>query len=262
MFGLVFSPFVRMVRNPLLLLPTLVFLAVSYLLMFFFLDAIADVLFFFFFPVPGVSADLMLPFLVTSIPLQVLGVLLFLFFSFALFCWMAFSISRSMLTDKPVLDSMLEGLSNWMKTGGLAVALFCAGTLYFALGAALFFLLSLAEGASLMLLSLLILAYFLFGFFLALKFSFSFALLAKTLNARKALQESWNASRGRFWHVLAFLFLVAILYSVFLFLMDAVLGLFPESVLGDAVFLLLALISLSYLQVALAGYCKAHFSSA
>jgi len=249
----------RIVKNPLVLLPAFASIAIFFILVYafspFLIELVVEIMIFENFPNVPLNV---LPFqLIGLYGLNLTALLVFVVLSGILFAslnyWYA-AYEKLALDGKPSLE---KACSKTIHSFGqiisftffiLIFAFLLAILLWFSLMITMFF-----ELGGLVLFVLFVLA----GFYVAVKFVFILQALAfGKNNVRKALEQSWIFSQGRFWQVLLFVIVVTIIYSILMSIGSIASDLFEGEIESMIVFAVFWAVFLAFSGLALASYYK------
>jgi len=247
----------RLVKNPLLLLPALASMVIFFALGFVFLpfaaDLMLDVLFLEIIPD---SSLLAFPFQFFALyPLQILALGLFALLSGLLFTalnyWYANYLGESLGKSASIGKACRETLGALKAIASLvlfiAIISLVFGTLFWV---------SAVISIAIPLLGLgLMLVLSLAGFYVYIKIAFATQALAlEEGSVKQALQQTWDFSQKRFWHVILFLIVLGLIHQIIVFLGDYVSLLFLDETIEIIVFAVFWGASLAFAGLAMALY--------
>jgi len=247
----------RIAKNPLVLLPAFASIAIFFILVYIFspflIELVIEMMVLENFPETSLNA---LPFqLIELYGLNLAALLVFVILSGILFAalnyWYA-AYEKLVLDGKPSLE---KACGKTIHAIGqiisftlfiLIFAFLLAILLWFSLMATMFF-----ELVGLVLLVLFALA----GFYVVIKFVFVLQALAfGKNNVKKALEQSWNFSQGRFWQVLLFVIVVTVIYGIITSVGTMVSELFEGEIESMIIFAVFWAVFLAFSGLALASY--------
>ncbi len=247
----------RIIKNPLVLLPAFASIAIFFILAYIFspflIELVLEIMVFENFPNVPLNV---LPFqLIGLYGLNLTALLVFVVLSGILFAALNYWYA---VYEKLALDgkaSIEKACGKTMHAIGqivsftffiLIFAFLLAIMLWFSLIITTFF-----ELVGLVLLVLFVLA----GFYVAVKFVFILQALAFGKNkVRKALEQSWIFSQGRFWQVLVFVIIITIIYGILMSIGTTASELFEGEIESMIVFAVFWAVFLAFSGLALANY--------
>ncbi|MFH1664159.1 MAG: hypothetical protein ABH986_05115 [archaeon] len=232
-----------MVKKPKILLPGIIFMLLDFIARYFFEEQSIEVLFKFleFSSYPVVSLQKM--------PFQVIagypGDLMFLGFvlliSSVIGVMLSVSIANYLIEKKSVIGSIIFSIKNALKI--LVLVLFF-GLMLLLSGIVLWIAMLFAVEGGILGAIILLLVILLMGFVLV-HFAFVLTLIAKKLNIKQALKESWNFSSKHFFELILLLIGVmlinAVLSQIYLIVLNTAFGENELMVLVEMVFSLIIL---------------------
>jgi hypothetical protein len=244
-------------KNPILLLPALVAVAIVlgliYLFVDFALDMVLNVVFLELVPESGLAS---LPFQFGAlyglqlVAIAVLGIISAVVFSSLSFFYAAYvrSSGRRKGAYAKATGSTVGGLG---KVFGFTIFLVIISLFFAALLWAFVLLWQEIEILGIILIALLVLA----GFYLYIKLAFVLQALAlEKGTVKQALQQSWEFCQKRFWHVVLFLVVIAAINQAIMLVGSFLSDLILEEPLSLAVLAIFWAVSLAFTGLAMALY--------